>query len=171
MTVNGVKWNVLNGRAYKVTTEEDKTMYLALRLVDKVCDKSMTKAQKMRKMFGYFKTAYSEYRPRTPNSHENGWQILYANDILVGGGGNCMSYGAAFAFVAKAIGYNHCYACNSGGHGWAEADGLVYDPEWDMHYGNYTYYAVSYDYGGDVNYRAGISAGYSWMRVEIYKGR
>ena len=42
--------------------------------------------------------------------------------MFVDGAGNCFSYGAAFAYMAKAIGYKNVYCCNSGGHGWAEVD-------------------------------------------------
>lgn len=86
--------------------------------------------------------------------------------MFVDGAGNCFSYGAAFAYMAKAIGYKNVYCCNSGGHGWAEVDGLVYDPEWSRHHAR-DYYALSYNTKLDQNYKAAIAAGYSWMHVKI----
>ena len=77
-----------------------------------------------------------------------------------------MSYGAAFAFMAKAIGYTDVYCCNSGGHGWAEVNHLVYDPEWDIHHKN-SFYGISYDAKCGNDYKGAISAGYWWMRVKI----
>ena len=69
--------------------------------------------------------------------------------------------------MAKGIGYTNVYGCNSGGHGWAEVNGLVYDPEWSMHNFDYSYYAMSYDEPCDVHYRSAISAGYAWMHIKI----
>ena len=95
--------------------------------------------------------------------------MIYANDMFAGPGGNCCSYAAAFAFMAKAIGYENVYACNSGGHGWAEVDGRVYDPEWSKRDGltAVTYYGLSYDQKCDVAYKKAISSNQPWMHVKI----
>lgn len=95
------------------------------------------------------------------------WPIIYANDMLVDGGGNCLSYAAEFCFIAKAIGYDNVYACHSGGHGWSEIDGLVYDPEWSRHNFNYSYYALSYNTKTDQDYKGAIALGYAWMHIKI----
>ena len=42
---------------------------------------------------------------------------------------DCFGFGAAFAYLANAVGYK-AYAVSSGGHGWAEVNGRVYDPDW-----------------------------------------
>ena len=168
VSLDGSDWNILDGRAVKVTTEYDETLHRALKLVDKVCDSSMSKSDKLWKMFRYIQDAYIEMNPRIPHFHGDGWEILYANDMLVNGKGNCISYGAEFAFLAKAIGYENVYACHSGGHGWAEVEGKVYDPEWGRHHSDYDYFGISYTNNPtDVDYRGAISAGYSWMHVKI----
>ena len=167
VTISGVDYNILNGKAYKVSSEKDRTLYRALKLVTKITDSSMTKAQKLRACWNHIRTSYGERNPRIPHSHGAGWAELYANDIFVSGAGNCFSYGAAFAYMAKAVGYSKCYACNSGGHGWAEVDGLVYDPEWSMHNSHYTYYGMSYDEPCDVKYKSAISRGEWWMHVAV----
>ena len=95
------------------------------------------------------------------------WPELYANDMFVDGAGNCFSYASAFAYMAKAIGYENVYCCSSGGHGWAEINGLVYDPEWSRHSNKSTYFGISYNASTDVNYKAGISPGYAWMHIKI----
>ena len=94
--------------------------------------------------------------------------MVYANDIFVYGKGDCYSYGAAFAYVGRAIGYTESYAVNSGGHGWAEINGLIYDPEWSMHSNKSTYFGLSYDDKVDVPYASAISDGAEWKRKKIY---
>ncbi len=163
----GEDWNVINGKATKVSGESAKTQHKALKLVAKLTNSSMTKEQKLRKCFDHLKVSYTEKNPRVPHYRGNDWPIIYANDILDNGVGNCFSYAATFGYMARGIGYTNVYACNSGGHGWAEIDGKVYDPEWARHRSGYSYYGMSYNEPCDVNYKAGISAGYSWNRVKI----
>ena len=167
ITQNGYDWNVIQGKATKAKTESDKTLFRALKTVGKITDSSMTKSQKLKVCFDYVKGAYIELNPRIPHYNGNDWPIIYANDMFIDGAGNCFSYGAAFAYMAKGIGYTEVYCCHSGGHGWAEIDGLVYDPEWSKHHSTYSYYALSYDTKTDVNYKGAISANYSWMHVKI----
>lgn len=166
ITQNGKDWNVMSGKATKVKTKSDKTLFRALKVVAKVTNKSMSKSQKLKACFNYTKNAYKELNPRIPHYHGSDWPIIYANDMFVDGAGNCFSYGAAFAYMAKAIGYKNVYCCNSGGHGWAEVDGLVYDPEWSRHHAR-DYYALNYNTTKDPNYKAAIASGYSWMHVKI----
>lgn len=168
ITLNSVKYIVTEGKAQKVVTEADKTYFRAFGEVKKATKPDMTKEQKLKACFDYCKNAYYEYRPRTPHYKGMDWPIVYANDMFIKGGGNCLSYGAAFAYMAKAIGYENVYCCHSGGHGWAEIDGLIYDPEWSLHHKIHSFYALSYDvvYGGQ-NYKAAIAPGYPWMRIKI----
>lgn len=167
ISIGGVDYNILDGKAYKVSTEKDKTLNRALKLVEKVTKTTMTKSQKLKAVWNHLRTSYGERNPRIPHYHGTGWAETYANDIFVNGTGNCFSYGAAFAYMAKAIGYKNCYACNSGGHGWAEVDGLVYDPEWSMHNSHYTYYGMTYTEPCDVKYKSAISRGEWWMHVAV----
>ena len=68
----------------------------------------------------------------------------------------------------EAIGYENVYACNSGGHGWAEIEGKVYDPEWGRHHDDFTYFGLSYDNNEtDVNYKRGIAPKADWMHIKI----
>ena len=72
------------------------------------------------------------------------------------GHGNCYANGAAFAFLANAVGYKECYAVSSGGHGWAEVNGRVYDPSWSLIDKRNSYFGVSFDLsgkGGRPNYK------------------
>ena len=167
INVNGADWNVINGVATKVVSESDATLYRALQEVAKCTDSSMSKEEKLKKSFDYIKTAYLEGVRHDPPYIEMDWPVIYANDLLVYGKGDCYSYGAAFAYFAKAIGYTEVYACNSGGHGWAEIDNKVYDPEWSIHHDDFTYFGLSYDEDTDVNYKRGLNGGAEWKRIKI----
>ena len=168
ITYNDEAWNVINGRASRAETDGDMVLHRALQAVAKCTDSSMTKQEKLRAAFDYLKTAYLEGVRHDPPYQEPDWPIVYADDIFVYGKGDCFSYGAAFAYMGKAIGCEECYACNSGGHGWAEIEGLVYDPEWDMHHPEYDHFAVDYDNNAtDVNYKGGIAPGAEYMHVAV----
>ncbi len=164
---NGSNWIVSNGKAKKAKTKAEITLFRAAKEVYKATNTTMTKSQKLRACFDYAKKTYREFNPRIPHYTGMDWPIVYANDMFVGGGGNCFSYAAAFAFMAKAIGYEEVYCCNSGGHGWAEIDGLIYDPEWSRHHSNYTYFGLDYDKIKNPNYKGAIAAGYPWMHIKI----
>ena len=165
---NGSDWNVINGKASLAESNSDLMLNKALKAVAKCTKSSMTKQEKLKAAFDYIKTAYLEGVRHDPPYKELDWPIIYAEDIFVYGKGDCFSYGAAFAFMGKAIGCENCYACNSGGHGWAEIEGLVYDPEWDMHYPKYNHFAVDYDNNDtDVNYKKGIEPGADYMHVPV----
>lgn len=168
-TQNGTDWNVLNGKAYKVKTEKDRTLFRAFKEVDKALKgkTGLSKSEKLRICFDYCKNAYVEKNPRIPHYRGMDWPELYANDMFVRGTGNCFSYGACFAYMAKAIGYEEVYACHSGGHGWAEVDSLVYDPEWSRHHSR-DYYAISYnDRTCDVDYKGAMAVKLPWKHIKI----
>ena len=126
----------------------------------------LTGWQKLRAAFNHIRDDFREYNPRIPHMKSVGWETVYADDIFVRRGGNCLSCAAAMAFMAKAAGYENVYACNSGGHGWAEVDGLVYDPEWTRHNAG-NYFARPYSQSGGPSYASAISSGQAWMRVAI----
>ncbi|MDE6024989.1 MAG: hypothetical protein K2G45_05990 [Lachnospiraceae bacterium] len=157
--VNGKPVKGMNGESLAV-------LQRAQAVVNSITDDSMTKKQKLKVCFDYVKT-YTECRPRTPHYLGMDWPIIYANDMFINGAGNCCSYAAAFAYMAKAIGYEEVYCCNSGGHGWAEIDGLIYDPEWSKHYFVYNYFGLSYDTKTDQNYKAALSPEKPWMRIKL----
>ena len=168
VTVDGTEWNVINGKASIPESDGDLTLNRALKAVAKCTNSGMSKQEKLRAAFDYLKTAYLEGVRHDPPYKELDWPIIYANDIFVYGKGDCFSYGAAFAYMGKALGCSDCYACNSGGHGWAEIEGLVYDPEWDMHHPEYDHFAVDYDNNDtDVNYKRGIAPGAEYMHVAV----
>lgn len=166
VTVDGKKWNVINGEAYEVDGKSDETLHSALKAVAKCTDSSMKKKDKLKKCFNYVKTEFLE-GSRRKDYTEPDWPIVYANDLFKYGKGDCYSYAAAFAYMARGIGYTEVYACNSGGHGWAEIDKRIYDPEWSNHRSKYSYYGMKYTDEVDVAYAESINDSIEWMHVKI----
>lgn len=155
-----------DGLAYGDT--EPMTILRAKLIAKSVTDPSMTYEEKIRAAFDHVIEEYeSTNHPRIPHYREMDWIYVYADDMFgPRGGGNCFSFTAAFALLAKAVGAREVYACNSGGHGWVEIDGLVYDPE---QYHDMVDDIYAWSYSQVPNYRAAISAyeDNPWMRVEI----
>lgn len=167
LTYNGKKWKVANGKAtLAASTASEATLARAQVIVNRITNNAMTNEQKLKACFDFVKT-YGECRPRTPHYMGMDWPVIYANDMFVNGKGNCFSYAAAFAYLAKAVGYENVYACSSSGHGWAEVNGLVYDPEWSKHSTKSSYYGLSYNTKTDVNYKSAIASAKAWMHIKI----
>ena len=155
----------------QVKTEHEKTLARAMQLVAQVTNNGMTKEQKLRACYVHIRDGYPEYNPRIPHFAGQGWHITYANDIFVGKdgrkGGNCISVGAAFAYMAKAIGFENVYAVNGTGHGWAEVNNLVYDAEWERHHSG-SYYAVNYnDTVGKQKYKWIFASTNPYARIKL----
>lgn len=149
----------------KPDCDESEVEAAARKAVEKCTDSGMTKEEKLKSAFDYLKANYLE-GVRRSDYREPDWPAVYASDLLIGGKGDCYSYGAAFAYMAKAIGYEESYACNSGGHGWAEIDGKIYDPEWSLHNSKYSYFGMSYDDPSDVAYKGSIGWA-NWTHVKV----
>ncbi len=157
----------INGKiAEGMSAESFATFQKARAIVKRITNDRMTKEEKLKVCFDHVKR-YQERNPRLPHYTGMDWPVIYANDMFENGIGNCCSYAAAFAYMARAVGYEEVYCCNSGGHGWAEIDGLIYDPEWSLHHHVHSYYALSYNTPTDQNYRGAIAAGRPWMHIKI----
>ena len=160
VTVGEEKWIVIEGSAYPVNTESDEVLFAAAQAVAKCTDSSMKREDKLRPAFDYIKENYLEgvrHNPPIPYDDPE-WPVIYASDILINGKGDCYSFGAAFAYMGRAMGFEESYAVNSGGHGWAEIDNRTYDPEWSMHSNNYSYFGMRYDEKCDVPYASAIES-------------
>lgn len=150
---------------WDASEDAQAVMEAARDAVRKCTRKGMTMEEKLYASFHYLKDNYLEGVRRDTYTGPD-WPVVYAKDLLIDGKGDCFSFGASFAYMAKAIGYEEVYACNSGGHGWTEIDGKLYDPEWATHSDKYSYYGMSYDEPCDVAY--GDSLGdEDWMHVKI----
>lgn len=150
---------------WDASEDAQAVMEAARDAVRKCTRKGMTMEEKLYASFHYLKDNYLEGVRRDTYTGPD-WPVVYAKDLLIDGKGDCFSFGASFAYMAKAIGYEEVYACNSGGHGWTEIDGKLYDPEWATHSDKYSYYGMSYDEPCDVAY--GDSLGdEDWMHVKV----
>lgn len=127
------KYYFPSGKKMKKYQKNDYiTLQRARRIVKKITNKKMTAEQKRWKCFMW--VSKHPYLPLRKFKPTKGWTSKYANDHFVGKGGDCHADGAAFAYLAKALGYKKCYAVldSSGwtkkGHCWAEVNGKVFDP-------------------------------------------
>ena len=138
-----------NGKAKKTADALDKLGILvkATKVVEKITNANMTKTQKLRKCFDYTKKTYRYMTWRKFRAVKN-WERAYAKDMFYYGKGNCFSYASAFAYLANAVGYTKIYVVSSGGHGWTEINGKVYDPDWALVSKVDSYFAMSYSLSG-----------------------
>ncbi len=150
---------------WDASEDAQAVMEAARDAVRKCTRKGMTMEEKLYASFHYLKDNYLE-GVRRDTYTEPDWPVVYAKDLLIDGKGDCFSFGASFAYMAKAIGYEEVYACNSGGHGWTEIDGKLYDPEWATHSDKYSYYGMSYDEPCDVAYGDALGDE-DWMHVKV----
>ena len=161
---------VYNGKWLGALSPSNATAVLSARsIAAQITNNSMTESQKIWACFDYTITHFrSTDNPRIPHYKGDDWIYVYANDMFVNGGGNCISFAAAFSLLVRAAGVNNVYACYSGAHAWTEINGLVYDPEQYHDTNNRKIYAWSYD-DGLQNYRAAISDWRSapWKYVRV----
>lgn len=138
-------WYYANGKKMTKTDALNfETLQTAKSIVKKITTSSMSQSQKLKVCFDW--VISKPYMTRRTFANVKGWPAVYANDHFLLGGGNCFADAAAFAYLAKALGYEKVYVCvdcdGSGGrgHSWAEINGLVYDPlfaEAKSYSGNY----------------------------------
>ena len=150
---------------WDASEDAQAVMEAARDAVRKCTRKGMTREEKLYASFHYLKDNYLEGVRRDTYTGPD-WPVVYAKDLLIDGKGDCFSFGASFAYMAKAIGYEEVYACNSGGHGWTEIDGKLYDPEWATHSDKYSYYGMSYDEPCDIAYGDALGDE-DWMHVKV----
>lgn len=158
--VNGI---VLKKRGQAKLTPKSKAklnvLIKANKIVQKATKPMMKRSEKRMKCFHYA-LKHFRYSGSLNFSKKGDWELHYALDMFDKGHGNCFAYGAAFAFLANAAGDKSCYAVSSGGHGWSEVNGKVYDLSWHMTDKKHNYYGMSYrlsGVGGRPNYKAGKS--------------
>lgn len=133
--INGIKLTKSGTPAKSASSRKLKLLWQASQVVETVTKNSitttqMTKKEKLRKCFTYMleQYRYTAVRPFTPHSH---WDYTFAEDIFDRKRGDCVSFGAAFAYLANALGYKANAVC-SGGHAWAEIGNYFFDPTWAL---------------------------------------
>ena len=129
-------------------------MVLASSEVDRCTSNKMTKEQKLK---AAFRRAVSYgYGADTNFYSGSDWDIHYGEIMLYRKRADCFGFGCAFAYLANAVGYR-AYAVSSGGHGWAEVDGRVYDPDWAK-------------VTGKINLYCGMNYNVTGPGIPYYKG-
>ncbi|MCD7744794.1 MAG: transglutaminase-like domain-containing protein [Lachnospiraceae bacterium] len=111
---------------------------------------SDTKKQKLRKVFDYTATYY-KYQSIGSFVGGSQWDLYYAERIFISGyvRGNCYTYAVIFAYLANAVGYQ-VNVVSSGGHGWAEINNRVYDPDWVRADPYHSYFGMAYGTTGKL---------------------
>ena len=153
--VNGIRIRK-NGSAVYNKTQLAKLnlMVKASQTVDRVTNNRMTREQKLKACFRYIVSCnYGDGGDFVGGSN---WDVYYGSRVLSRRRGDCFGFGCAVAYLADAVGYTS-YAVSSGGHGWAEVNGKVYDANWAKVTGKIDWYCgMSYDLsgrGGRPNYK------------------
>lgn len=129
----------------------------ANRIVESIAKPGMSKYDKLKRCFQYCLKNFI-YRGSPAFYGQGDWELRYALDMFDEGHGNCYAFGAAFAFLANAAGYDSAYAVSSGGHGWAEVRGRIFDLSWELIDKRHSYFDVPSSLsgvGGRPNYRGG----------------
>ncbi len=99
-TSSGLKWKNADGTFSDPDTELKK---LVAAVIDSSTTADMSQKKQLQKCFDFF-VATSSYERKTDYPSGN-WAPDYAREILSTGKGNCYNYAAAFAYVAKGLGY------------------------------------------------------------------
>ena len=146
--VNGI-YLKKNGKARYNSNERRKLnlMVTANQVMKQVTKKNMSKSEKLWKC--YLKAISYNYGS-TANKYNFrcAWDLDYAEDMFYRGHGNCFSFASAFAYLANAVGFE-AKVVSSGGHGWAEINGTVCDPNWAKNTRHIQrYYLMDYNLSG-----------------------
>jgi len=163
-TQYGIRWRDEKGNLKEPDSE---IMRLTAAVVEACTDGKMTQEQQLEHCFNYFVSEVSYEREiKVPLGD---WTSDYARQILFTGKGNCYKYAAAFAYIARGLGYearvcSGTVASAKGGitaHAWTEVKvndkWYIFDTEMQDAKGK-GYYKQTYD-----NYPAGpIEKEASW---------
>ena len=145
--VNGIRLRKDGTAGYsKAGGEELALMVSAQKLVEKLTKPTQSRKKKLSAGFDWMRYDCTEHALHDFSNY-NGWHRSFAREILERHMGSCFSYGAAFAYYANAVGMKSCRIVSSGGHGWAEVSGAVYDVEWTRTTG-YRYFNFPYSRSG-----------------------
>ena len=127
---NSMYYDANNKALGAVESQNLETLETAKRIISQITTPGMSQSEKLYTCFRW--VISKPYATRRPFSNFDGWPAVFANDHFIYGSGNCMSDGAAFAYLAYALGYDNVYVCSDSrgtdAHGWTEINGLAYDP-------------------------------------------
>ena len=122
----------LDGKAVEgLSANGIATFQKARAVVQAVSNPTDDKADKLYKCYLWIKRCpYVQYRTTVAavNADPADWDSTFANDIFDKGSGCCASLACAFAYMAKACGYEKVTICSDTEHAWVDIDGRLYDP-------------------------------------------
>lgn len=162
--IDGVKVNSKGEASLSIRV---KMLVEVQSVLDKRTKSSQTKAQKLKSCYKYLvdKCGYGyPKRGMVPQGKPSTWEVGYAHDMLNEKKGNCYSYAAGFAMLARGCGYKAAIIVGKiqkpgesvRDHAWVEIGGKVYDPQTQQNLKSrgITVNLCGKDYGktGDVMY-------------------
>ena len=136
-----------NGKAVVNSATRMYCLMTSARIVEAVTRPAWGKYTKMRVVWNYFQSHFI-YNGDPSFSLSGDWGARYAYNCFVARRASCEGLGFAWAFLANACGASNCVCVCSGGHGWAEVEGAVYDPSWAKVDTRYSYYRMSKSLSG-----------------------
>ncbi len=122
----------MDGKALEgLTPSGIATFQKARSVVQSVSNPTDSKADKLYKCYLWIeKCPYVQYRTTLEaiKADPVDWDSTFANDIFDKGSGCCASLACAFAYMAKACGYEKVTICSDSEHAWVDIEGRLYDP-------------------------------------------
>lgn len=148
-TVNLIKLRKSGKARVKAKWKQKKvwTMWKCSKILAKITNAAMTVDQKLRAAYDYERKAFWILGSHTFYNLKH-FDVYYAYDMMTKGHAACYGWGALFAYLANAAGAKKCAAVSSGGHGWAEVNGLVSDPNWEFANKSNSYFQFPYSLSG-----------------------
>lgn len=126
----GIYYDANNEPLSQAEVLNQETLDRARAIVAQITTPEMSQSDKLYTCFRW--VISKPYATHRPFSEFEGWPATFANDHFLKGSGNCISDGAAFAYMAYVLGYDEVYMCTDShvndAHGWTEINGLAYDP-------------------------------------------
>ncbi len=140
VTGNGAM-NASSTRMFKLTRKTVKSL----------CNNSMTKLQKLRRVYEYLCSSSFRYVTKRPFSYASSWRLTYGYEMLTTHSGVCYNFAAALAYMARYIGFTEVKAI---------AGELLYlEGYWDLHSwtkikvnGTWYVFDASMEHGGRGNF-------------------
>ena len=113
-------------KANGAMTPASRKMYnLVKKTVRQLVTNAMTQEQKLRTCYDYLCSKTFTYVTKRPFSYARDWRLTYGYEMLTTYSGVCYNFAAAFAYMARYIGYTNVKAI---------AGELLYlDGHWDLH--------------------------------------
>lgn len=131
----------LNKNGEASLTTRAKMLIEVQSVLDKRTKSTWSKAQKLRACYNYMRDKCGYGIRQTPAAvgTPSKWEVSYAYDMLKDKKGNCYSFAAGFAMLARGCGYNAKIIAGQmqrpiqgdtpRPHAWVEIGGKVYDPQ------------------------------------------